>query len=77
MPLFLVHTPAQPDARPSIGILLCAERDNLDVEFVLKTKTNSIGVAEYQLQPRLLAELKGKLPNAKQLSNALRGDLPN
>ena len=60
-----------PDDNPSIGIILCAEKDNLEVEFALKTKTNPIGVAEYQLVARLPKELKGKLPTAQQLSEAL------
>jgi predicted nuclease of restriction endonuclease-like (RecB) superfamily len=29
----------------SIGVILCAEKDNLEVEFALKSKTNPIGVA--------------------------------
>jgi predicted nuclease of restriction endonuclease-like (RecB) superfamily len=62
-----------PDDRPSIGIILCAEKDNLEVEFALKTKGNPIGVAEYQLQPKLPSELKGKLPTAKQLADAMKG----
>ena len=81
--------------RSSIGIILCAEKDNLEVEpsgarqpaarlsrreerpgagakqFALKTKGNPIGVAEYQLQPKLPAELNGKLPSAKQLADAV------
>lgn len=61
-----------PDDRPSIGIILCAEKDNLEVEYALKTKANPIGVAEYQLQTRLSAEFRGKLPTAKQLEDALR-----
>jgi predicted nuclease of restriction endonuclease-like (RecB) superfamily len=65
-----------PDDHPSIGIILCAEKDNLEVEFALKTKANPIGVAEYQLQPRLPAELRGKLPTAKQLTDAVRSVLP-
>lgn len=65
-----------PEDRPSIGIILCAEKDNLEVEFALKTKGNPIGVAEYRLQPRLPAELKGKLPSAQQLSTAIRALLP-
>lgn len=56
----------------SIGIILCAEKDNLEVEFALKSKTNPIGVAEYQLLPTLPKELKGKIPTPKQLSEALR-----
>jgi len=65
-----------PDDRPSIGIILCAEKDDIEVEFALKTKANPIGVAEYQLQPKLPAEFKGRLPTAKQLSDAVRGAMP-
>jgi len=66
----------RPDDQPSIGIILCAEKDDIEVEYALKTKTNPIGVAEYQLQPRLPAEYKGKLPTARQLSDAVRRALP-
>jgi predicted nuclease of restriction endonuclease-like (RecB) superfamily len=62
--------------QPPIGIILCAEKDDLEVEYALKTKGNAIGVAEYQLQARLPAELKGQLPTARQLANAVRGLLP-
>lgn len=65
-----------PDDRPSLGIILCAEKDNLEVEYALKTKANPIGVAEYRLQPTLPASLKGKLPTARQLAAALRPALP-
>jgi len=64
------------DDHPSIGIILCAEKDNLEVEFALKSKTNPIGVAEYHLQPKLPPELKGKLPTARQLTEAVRSILP-
>jgi predicted nuclease of restriction endonuclease-like (RecB) superfamily len=57
---------------PSIGIILCAERDSLEVEFALKSKANPIGVAEYQLQAALPAKLHGKLPTPKQLGDAIR-----
>lgn len=65
-----------PDDRPSIGIILCAEKDNLEVEYALRTKTNPIGVAEYRLQPKLPAVFKGKLPTARQLATAIRPILP-
>ena len=65
-----------PDDRPSIGIILCAEKDDVEVEFALKTKANPIGVAEYQLQETLPAEFKGKLPTAKQLADVAREFLP-
>ena len=59
------------DDNSSIGIILCAEKDNLEVEFALKSKTNPIGVAEYQLQSTLPEEFKGKLPTSQQLREAL------
>ncbi len=61
-----------PGDQPSIGIILCAEKDDVEVEYALKTKTNPIGVAEYQLSPRLPAEYKGRLPTARQLADAVR-----
>lgn len=65
-----------PGDAPSIGIILCAEKDNLEVEFALKSKINPIGVAEYQLRGALPAQLRGKLPTARQLEDAMRGALP-
>jgi predicted nuclease of restriction endonuclease-like (RecB) superfamily len=65
-----------PGDQPSIGIILCAEKDDIEVEYALRTKMNPIGVAEYQLQSRLPARFKGKLPTARQLSDAIRRALP-
>ena len=64
-----------PDDQPSIGIILCAEKDDVEVEYALRSKANPIGVATYQLQPDLPAELKGKLPTAKQLANIVRVEM--
>lgn len=37
-----------PDEEPSIGLILCAEKDHLDVEVALQAIGKPIGVAEYQ-----------------------------
>ena len=34
---------------PSVGLILCAEKDHLDVELALEGMTKPIGVADYQL----------------------------
>ena len=65
-----------PGDHPSIGIILCAEKDDVEVEYALATKRNPIGVAVYKLRSKLPGELKGKLPTAKQLSEAIRAVLP-
>ena len=64
-----------PDDQPSIGIILCAEKDDVEVEYALRTKTNPIGVAVYELQSQLPGELKGKLPTANQLADVVRGEM--
>lgn len=65
-----------PEDQPSIGIILCAEKDDIEVEYTLRTKANPIGVAEYHLQTQLPKELKGKLPTAQQLARVVREALP-
>jgi len=58
----------------SIGIILCADKDDVEVEYALRAKKNPIGVAAYELQPKLPAKLKGKIPTARQLSDVVRAD---
>ena len=65
-----------PDDQPSIGIILCAEKDEVEVEYALRTKGNPIGVAAYQLRSALPSKLKGKLPTAKQLADVVRASFP-
>ena len=54
------------DENPSIGIILCAEKDHLEVELALQDVNKPIGVAEYQyllpknkLQELVTNEMKG------------------
>ena len=56
---------------PSIGILLCAEQDNIEVEYALRIVNRPIGVAKYQLTHDLPKELEGELPDIEQLKNRL------
>lgn len=39
----------QADENPSIGIILCADKDHLDVEIALQDINKPIGIAEYKL----------------------------
>ena len=60
-----------------IGIILCAEKNDIEVEYALKSKSNPIGVAQYELRSKLPAELAGKLTTAEQLASVVRRTLPN
>jgi YhcG PDDEXK nuclease domain len=65
-----------PDDNPSIGIILCTEKDRLEVEFSLKSKTNPIGVATYQLYPQVPEEYQGLLPSNEDWQRLLESALP-
>ncbi|MFH1442079.1 MAG: PDDEXK nuclease domain-containing protein [Candidatus Omnitrophota bacterium] len=56
------------DENPSIGIILCAVKDNIVVEYALRSAKKPVGVSEYYLTDKLPKYLVGKLPDA----NALR-----
>jgi len=64
-----------PEDNPSIGIILCAEKDSLEVEYSLRTKLNPIGVAEYRLYRTLPDELREQLPTEHELSQALQREI--
>ncbi len=61
----------QEDDNPSIGIILCPEKENIEVEYALRTSNKPIGVAAYKLTHKLPKELKGKLPTASEIKKML------
>ena len=56
------------DENPSIGIILCAQKENLEVEYSLKTINKPVGIAEYQLTKNLPKKFIGKLPTIKEIN---------
>ncbi len=67
----------QPDDNPSVGIILCPLKDNLEVEYALKTSNKPIGVSEYKLTQRLPDKFKGKVPTSKELKKMLTKAIRN
>jgi len=56
--------------KPTIGILLCKNKDNYEVEFSLKDVNNPIGVSTFHYT-ELANEIKAALPSAEELQNEL------
>ncbi len=67
----------QPDDNPSIGIILCPQKEDIEVEFALRTSNKPIGVAEYKLSRELPDNLKGKIPTSKELKQMLTKAIRN
>ena len=56
---------------PSIGIILCKEKNRTIVEYALHPAKKPIGVATYQMVKRLPKELKGQLPGPEEIAKLL------
>lgn len=56
---------------PSIGIIICKERNKIVAEYALRGIAKPIGVTAYQLTETLPAELKGKLPTIEEIEEEL------
>jgi predicted nuclease of restriction endonuclease-like (RecB) superfamily len=57
-----------PDDQPSIGLILCKERNKLIVEYTLRDSTRPMGVATYTLLPKNVREV---LPTPEELQAEL------
>ncbi len=58
--------------QPSIGIIICKEKNKIVAEYALRGINKPIGVSEYQLTETLPAALKGKLPTIEQIEEELK-----
>ena len=61
-----------PSDEPSIGILICKERNKVVAEYALRGINRPIGVSEYQLTEVIPDALKGKLPTIEQIEEELK-----
>ncbi len=59
---------------PTIGILLCKNKDRLVAEYALSDIQKPIGVSEYQLTQALPENLQSKLPSIEDIENELSGE---
>jgi len=58
--------------QPSIGLVLCKEKNKLVVEYALRDMRKPIGVSAYRFLEELPASLKGRLPTVEELEAELR-----
>lgn len=61
-----------PDENPSIGIILCKEKDRTIVEYTLKDTRKPIGVSKYRVTQSLPQNLKKELPAPEQIKQIFK-----
>lgn len=57
--------------KPTIGILLCWEKNNLEAEFALRDINKPMGISEFELTSNLPENLKASLPTIEELEQNL------
>ena len=63
------------DENPSIGIILCADKDQIVVEYALRSVKKPIGISEYYLTKKLPKYLVGNIPIADALKQPIKEGL--
>jgi len=56
---------------PTIGILICKEKDRLVAEYALSDIHKPIGISEYELTQSLPLEIRSSLPSVEEIEAEL------
>ncbi|MDY0365405.1 MAG: PDDEXK nuclease domain-containing protein [Arcobacteraceae bacterium] len=56
-----------PHENSAIGIILCTDKDGIEVEYALQNVVQPMGVSTYTVKEKLPDELKGFLPTSKEI----------
>ncbi len=63
-----------PHENPSIGIILCTDKDSLEVEYALQSVVQPMGVSTYTVKEQLPDELVNALPTKNELKEIIQRD---
>ena len=66
---------AQKDDKPTIGLILCQEKNEIVAEYSLKNMSQPIGISKYQLTEVLPKEFESSLPTIEMIENELTNTL--
>ena len=62
----------QSDDNPTIGILLCRDKNNIEAEFALRDINKPMGISEFEFTEILPDEFKSSLPSIDELEAELK-----
>lgn len=65
----LLKTPAD---NPTLGLLICKEKDNVLAKYAVESSHEPIGISEYELQKVIGKEYESTLPTIEEIENELK-----
>lgn len=63
-----------PSDNPTIGLMVCKNKNNIIAEYALKDINQPIGISEYQLTKLFPEEFKSSLPTIEEIENELKDE---
>jgi len=61
--------------KPTIGMILCREKNNIEAEFALRDLNKPIGISEFNLTEIVPEELKSSLPTIEEIEKEFNDEL--
>ena len=61
--------------QPTIGIMLCRDKNNIEAEFALRDLNKPMGVSEFQFTEILPNELRSSLPTIEEIESGLESSV--
>ena len=59
---------------PTIGLLVCKDKDNVVAQYALESASQPIGISEYELSKLIPENFKSSLPTIEEIEEGLRGE---
>ncbi|MCL2682995.1 MAG: PDDEXK nuclease domain-containing protein [Bacteroidales bacterium] len=57
---------------PTIGLIICKDKDNIEVQYALENTNQPIGISEYELSNLLPENYKSALPSIEEIEKGLK-----
>ena len=57
---------------PTIGLIICKERDKIVAEYALGHINNPVGISEFRLSEEMEIKIKNTLPSIEELEKSLK-----
>lgn len=56
---------------PTIGLLICKDKDNIEAQYSLESYNLPLGISQYELSKLIPEEIKGSLPSIEEIESSL------
>lgn len=66
-----------PSDNPSVGIILCQDREKITAEYALRDIKKPIGISQYKITHAIPEKIKGSLPTIEELEVELSKNIKN